>query len=137
MENKVPTDQAIAELQLFVEKYDGKVKKDYEIENDYPQVLEAVEKGLLSFDEDLKPTLRLKDPIKNTEGEVSVSEISFRTRIKPTQLSDIMKGLDIGKNQLEYSLRIHAYLTGQPKAMLDKFSKFDYKVIDQLSTVFM
>lgn len=138
MENKVEREIAIEEIQKFVEKHEGgKKKEDYQIENDYPQMLQAIEWGLLSFDDEMKPTLKLKDPVMTTDNEVAVDTITFRTRIKPTQLAEVMKGVDLAKNQLEYSLRCIAYLTGQAKAMLDKFSKFDYKVIDQISTVFL
>lgn len=137
MENKVTKEIAIKELQDFVEYHTDVKKPEDQIEDHYPQLVKAVELGLLSFDEKQKPTFKLKEPIKNDDGDISVEEITFRTRIKPTQLSDIMKGVDLTKNQIEYSLRAHAFLTGQAKAMLDKFSKFDYKVIDQISTVFL
>ena len=130
-------EQAIKEIQKFVQEHDSKKKEDYQIEDEYPHVVEAVTLGLLSFDKDLKPKFTLRNPILNEEKEIAVAEIEFRTRIKPQQLADIMKGLDIAKNQIEYTLRCLAYLTKQPKAMLDKFSKFDYKVIEQVSTVFL
>lgn len=134
---KVTKEIAIKEMQKFVEKYDDKQKEDYEIENDYPTAIEAITRGLLVFDNESNPTYTLKDPIRNSEGDIAVDKIDFRTRIKPQQLSDIMKGLDISKNQIEYTLRCLAYITKQPKAMLDKFEKFDYKVIEQVSTVFL
>lgn len=137
LNEKIPTEVAIKEIQDFVyENLDIK-KQDFEISQDYPQMLKAVEQGYLTFDENNHPTLVLKEPIKNAEGVISVSEIKFRNRIKPSQLKEIMKGLDIAKNQIEYLHRQLAYITFQPVAMLDKFSKFDYKVIDQIATVFL
>jgi hypothetical protein len=138
MENKVATEIAIREVRDFLETYEfGKRKEDWQIENDYPQIVRAIELGNLTFNEKKVPTFKLTEPITNDDGEVSVSEITFKTRIKPTTLADIMKGVDLSKNQLEYSLRCIAYLTGQAKGMLDKIGKFDYKVIDQVSTVFL
>ena len=136
-DEKVSKEIAIKEIQKFVLEHDGAKKEDWQIENDYPQMLQAVQEGNLVFNDKMIPKLTLKEAIMNTEGEESVSEIDFRTRIKPTQLAEIMKGVDLGKNQMEYSLRVISYLTKQPRAMLDKFGKFDYKVIDQISTVFM
>lgn len=135
--DKVSKEVSVQEIQKFVEKYDDKKKEDWEIEQDYPHVIEAIKSGHLVFDENSNPVYALRYPILNEDKEVAVSEIKFRTRIKPQQLSDIMKGLDISKNQIEYTLRCLAYLTFQPKAMLDKFEKFDYKVIEQISTVFL
>ena len=137
MDRKITKEQAIQEIQKFVEKYDDKKKLDWEVENDYPHVIEAIMLGLLYFDDSMKPSYVLKYPIKNEEGEDSITQIDFRTRIKPNDLANVMKGLDIAKNQIEYTLRCLSYITKQPKAMLDRFEKFDYKVIEQVSTVFL
>lgn len=137
MDKKVNKENAIKEIQAFVLKYDERSKEDWEIENDFAYLLDAVQDGNVVFDEDLKPKLTLKTPILNEDKEVSVSEIIFKTRIKPLDLANIMKGVDIAKNNVEYILRAQSYLIMQPKAMLDKFGKFDYKVIEQLSSVFM
>ena len=130
-------DLAIAELIKFVGKNEDRTPKDWEIEKDYPQALRAMQDGYLTFDEKMHPHYRLKYPILNDEKEVAVNTVEFRTRIKPQQLADIMKGLNIVQNQIEYTLRCLSYIIKQPKAMLDKFEKFDYRVIEQISTVFM
>jgi hypothetical protein len=130
-------EKAINEIIDFVEKNEDKKIKDWEAERDYPQVLQAMQEGLLIFDDNLLPTYTLKHPVKNAEGQVSISVINFKTRIKPQTLADIMKGLNIGQNQIEYTLRCLSYIIQQPKAMLDKFSKFDYKVMEQITTVFL
>lgn len=136
-EYAVSEEIAIQEMQDFVEKWDDKKKKDWEIQDLYPQVLIAIQEGLLVIGADKKPVFTLKYPIKTDEGNVALDVVTFRTRIRPQQLSDIMKGLDISKNQIEYTLRCFAFLTGQPISMLNKLEKFDYKVIDQISTVFL
>ena len=139
MENlkKVSKENSIIEVQNFIFKYDERKKEDWEVENDYPHLLDAVQEGLVVFDENSKPIQTLKTPIKNENDEVAVSEIEFRTRIKPNDLANIMKGVDISKNNVEYILRAQSYIIKQPKAMLDKFGKFDYKVIEQICSVFM
>ena len=139
MENlkKVSKENSIIEVQNFILKYDERKKEDWEVENDYPHLLDAVQEGLVVFDENSKPIQTLKTPIKNENDEVAVSEIEFRTRIKPNDLANIMKGVDISKNNVEYILRAQSYIIKQPKAMLDKFGKFDYKVIEQICSVFM
>lgn len=132
----VEKDVAISELQSLVEKWTYERPEEWKIEDDYPQVLKAVQKGLLVIDKDNNPVFTLAFPIKSDGGNFNVSEIKFRTRIKPSDLSNITKGLNVAKQQVEYTLRCLAYITGEPKAMLDKFDKFDYKVIEQISTVF-
>lgn len=127
---------AIKEIQEFVKKYNYQDKEDFEIEDDYPQMLMAIQKGLLKFDEDSKPKYTLAFPLSSDGGNFNVTEITFRTRIKPSDLSRIMKGIDASKQQFEYILRCLSYLTGEPKAVFDKIEKFDYKVIEQVATVF-
>ena len=133
----IPTDLAIKEIQDFVTKFDYKAKKDWEVKDDYPNMLQAVEEGLLSFDDKKKPTYKLRFPIKNDKKEIAIDTLNFRTRIRPQELSTVMRGLDISKNQIEYTLRCFAFLTGQPIAVIDKLEKFDYKVMEQVSTVFL
>lgn len=139
MENeiKVEKDVAVQEVQDFVKKFDSKEKKDWQIEQEYPDVLDAVQKGRLVFDSKGVPSLELSEPVFAENGEVALTKVDFKTRIKPSTLSDITKGLDIAKNQYEYSLRCMAYLTGLPKAMFDKLSKVDFKTVEQISSVFM
>lgn len=133
----MPKEVAVKELQGFVEKWDDRKKEDFEIESDYPHLIKAMQSGHLVIDENKKPVFTLKYPIKTDEGGDGLSVIDFRTRIKPDDLANITKGLDIGKNQVEYSLRCMAYLTKQPKGILNKLEKFDFKVVEQISTIFL
>lgn len=129
-------DVAINELESFINKYVKKPCAKEELEATYPDILDAIMDGYVTFDSELVPTLKLKDPIKNESGDVSVSEINFKTRIKPTALADLAKGLNPQKEVFMLQLRMTAYIVGQPVAMLDKFEKYDYDVISQIATVF-
>lgn len=137
MEEVIEKGIAIKEIQKFVEIHDDQKKPDYQIETDYPQAIKAVCLGLLTFDEHYNPKYKLKNPI-NENGDFPIKDINFRTRIKPTDLANIMKGVNIAQNQLEYTMRAFTYIARlESKAMLDLLSKFDYKVIEQISTVFL
>ena len=48
---KVSKEIAIKEIQKFVLEHDGAKKEDWQIENDYPQMLQAVQEGNLVFKE--------------------------------------------------------------------------------------
>lgn len=134
--DEIVLDVAIIEVKNFVEKWSFEEKEDYQIKDDYPQLLTAVCKGLLIFDKDNKPVYKLAYPVKTDSGSIAVEEVKFRTRIKPTDLANITKGLNVVKQQMDYTLRCLCYITGESATMLDKFHKFDYKVIEQVSTVF-
>lgn len=127
---------AVIEFQKFIKFWTHEETEDWKIEDEYPQVLKAMQKGLINIDKDSKIVYTLAFPINSEEGNFNLTEISFRTRIKPSDLSRITKGLNIVKQQVEYTHRCLAYVTGEPKPMLDRFDRFDYKVIEQISTVF-
>lgn len=134
--DKIAESVAIEEIKKFVDKYTYEEKSNDEIKEDYPQLLRAIKKGLLIFDEDSVPVYTLAFPLKNDEGEDSVKQVNFKTRIKPTDLARITKGLNVQKQQMQFSLKCLSHIIGEPIAMLDRFEKFDYKVIEQVSTVF-
>jgi len=135
-ENVVPKDVVLVELSKFVENWTFEKQEDYKLEESYPQVIVAMMKGLVVFDEKFKPTVTLLVPLTDQDDVAVVSHIEFRTRLKPTDLANITKGLDITKQQVEYTLRCLCYITKKERAYLDKFSKFDYKVIEQIASVF-
>lgn len=133
----ISKEVALEEVKNFILKIDESEISEDEIEESYPDVLKAVQSGNLVFDDNYKPTLTLKNPIKNDKGEDSVSVINFKTRIKPSEMKTVMAGVDMRKDKGEFILKATSFLTMQHKVMLDKFSKSDYRVIEQLCAVFM
>ena len=97
----------------------------------------AIMKGFLVFDENKIPTFSLKEPVKSESGEVVLESITFKTRIFPNEHIKISKGLNIQKQTMEYALRCTAHLAGLTStSYLNKLSKFDYTVVQQVGTVF-
>ena len=92
--------------------------------------------GYLSFDGTGIPVLKLKDPIKLEDGSVLHSEINFRTRIKPLTLANIAKGLNPQTEVFMLQLKMTSFIIDKDVEMLDNFSRYDWDVIQQVSTVF-
>jgi hypothetical protein len=138
MKNKevVSKEVALDDLELFINKFVKKPVAKSELEETYPDVLDAIVDGYLSFDESNLPRLKLKYPIKDEEGNIALSELSFRTRIKPTALASLAKGLNPQKEVFELQLRMTSFIIDQPVAMLDKFERYDYDVLNQVASVF-
>jgi hypothetical protein len=132
----VSKEVALEELERFVNKFVKKPVPSNELEDTYPDVLEAITDGFLSFDVESMPKLKLKFPIKDEEGNVAVSDITFRTRIKPTELAEIAKGLHPQKEVFMLQLKMTSHIIDQPVKMLDKFERYDYDVINQVASVF-
>jgi len=128
---------AVKELQKLILAFNFEKVEDYKILEDYPQVVTAIKKGLLVFDEkNLVPKYNLAFPVIKDSDETSVKVVNFRTRIKPLDMISITKGLNMAKQQQEYILICLSYLSGLSKGELNLIEKFDYKVIEQVSTIF-
>jgi hypothetical protein len=140
MKTVIEKEVAIVELGNLVNKY---VKKHVrtpatndDLEKGYPDVLDAIMDGFLSFDKDGLPVYKLSSPIKTDSGDVTLSEVTFKTRIKPLTLADLAKGLNPQTEVFTLQLRMTAYIIGEPLSMLDKFSAYDYDVISQVGSIF-
>lgn len=133
----ISREAAIEEFRDFLNAYTRrKTFSNEKIEEDYPDAIEAVQLGLLVFNEKKTPTFTLETPIKSEEGTVVLDKVVFRTRIKPSTKADLASGIDLRKDSVKFALNIAAYIVDQPRSMLDKFEPFDYDVIQQVGSVF-
>lgn len=133
---KVSEEVAVNDVLEFVSKYNKKVKDGDKVLDLYPDVVDAVRLGNLDLSKDL-PQLKLIDPIKNTDGDVVLDVVTFKTRMKPSDHRRVAKGIDVSKDQLLFGHRCIAFIIDQEVAMLDKIEKDDYRVCDQLSNLFI
>ena len=136
MSKKITKEVALDDLEKFVNAYSKKPVERNALEEGYPDVLDAIMEGNLTFDEQQVPKLKLSVPVKNEEGGISLSELDFKTRVKPTDKAALGKGLSNTTDILTYQLRVTAHIIGQPIAMLDRLSPYDYDVVSQVSAVF-
>ena len=132
----VNKEVALLDLDQLINKYVKKPVSKEELADTYPDILEAIMDGYLTLNDSCVPVLKLKDPIRNEAGDVSIPEINFRTRIKPTALADIAKGLNPQKEVFMLQLRMTAYIIDQPVQMLDRFERYDYDVISSVASIF-
>jgi len=132
----ISKEVALNDLEQFVNKFVKKPVAKEKLEETYPDVLDAIMDGYLSFDAGYLPTLKLKDPIKLEDGSILHSEINFRTRIKPLTLANIAKGLNPQTEVFMLQLKMTSFIIDKDLEMLDNFSRYDWDVIQQVSTVF-
>ena len=136
-EFKIAEEVAITELKEFIEYHlDEEIASD-QVAKDYANVLKAMQRGLLDIKDMDAPVLTLKKPTTFESGAVDQTKITFLTRIPKSKLASLSKGFDIIKNPIGFANVLTCYLIQQPAvAMLDKYSKVDMKVIDQLTGLF-
>lgn len=136
--NLMSEEQALQELTAFVNHHSLIEKSAEEVKEDLNIALIALQNGSLVIDQDFKPVLKLKQPIKTEEGNVDLDKIEFLTRVLPKDHIRLSKGLNLQKDQMEYMQKCIAHLSQLPVyGYLNKFCKFDYTVMQQISTVFM
>jgi hypothetical protein len=136
-EFKIAEEVAITELKTFIEYHLDDTIDESQVARDYKEVLKAMQRGLLDITDMDAPVLTLKKPITLDNGSVDQTKIVFLTRIPKSKLASLSKGFDIMKNPIGFANLLTAYLIQQPSvAMLDKYSKVDTKVIDQLTGLF-
>ena len=134
MRNVLNEEQARKELADFLNEYAEKEITADDVHEIAPLVLDALMAGNLVLDQ--KPRYTLLKPIKNDAGEITLSELEFKTRILPTTYAELGKGLDIQKEIMRFNLVCVAHIIGQPYKMLDKFSRKDYEFIQQFGMLF-
>lgn len=127
---------AIAEVTEFVNKFKFKPITEDALLKDFSEVIYAMQLGVLTFN-DLIPTLTLQEPIMTVAGNVHKDKVVFKTRILASEQEKLSRGMDLKNQMLLYLQKSQAYLIGEPVAMLDKFSRLDNKIIEQLTTLFM
>lgn len=136
--NIISEELAIQELTAFYNNHSLIEKEENEVKDELNIALIALKNGLLKFNSNYEPVYTLKTPLLNDNGDVTMSEISFKTRIFPKDHIALSKGLNVQRDSMEYMQKCIAHLANlATPAYLNKFSKFDYTVIQQISTVFM
>lgn len=133
----IPEDQAIAEIKEFIEFHLDEIIEPEQVAKDYKETVKALRRGLLNISDPNTPVLKLKNPVKYENGGVDMDSIVFLTRVHPLTVANLGKGIDFQKDALTFANKMTAYIIQQPSvAMLNKFSKIDYKVIQQLAGLF-
>ena len=136
----ISEDVALKEFTQFLSKYKkrefrkGTMTKD-RIFEDYPNVIDAIMDGLLTFKDNV-PVLTLREPIDAGDDDFALREITFRTRIRPSDQARIMDGLNLQTQQAKYVIKFLAYVTGLAQGEIDLLDKEDYDTINQLASVF-
>lgn len=133
----ISEDVAVNEVLDFINSYSRKPIDASVAKEKHELLVEAVMSGNLVFDENKKPVYTLVYPITSESKEIVRSTVEFKTRIKPTTRADLAKGIDLQKDQANFSLKVISYIIGSTVKELDLFEPIDYDVISEISAVFM
>lgn len=136
----ISTEMAVEELTVFLKKHKkkdfkrGRISED-DIKKDYIDAIEAIEDGFLVF-KNGNPVYRLQEPLVNSEGATILKEVVFRSRVKQADKMMVMNGLNVSEESGTYLLKLMALGTQISIAEIKQLEKDDYKVLDQINSVF-
>ncbi len=134
---KIAEELAVDEVLGFAENFVIAPITAAQVLDRYPQVVLAVQMGLLVFNGKIA-TLTLLDPLLNTDGGVYLSEVTcIKPRVTYLDRKDLSKGLDPDKDVMEIAMKIVSFVIGKVLAEVNKLGKFDYTTLEQLATLFV
>lgn len=135
-ENVISEDVALNDLELFINEWVDKPEPKDKLIESYPMIFDALMSGNLVIENNI-PTYKMVAPVKNDKGEVSISELTFKTRISPINQANLAKGLEIRTDESNYALNCLCYIIGKTKQEVDHFRQKDFGTIREISSLFM
>lgn len=140
---KVSNEIAVKEVTDFLRKHKekefkrGKMTEDVILE-DYIDVIEAVEDGLITFDDHGKPVYTLKKPLYADAKDKSlvIDKVTFRARIKESDKNMLMDNLDVKKQMGTYTIKYISFMTQLSMTEVKELENDDFDVLNQICSVF-
>ena len=141
--SKVSKEVAFKDVKSYLEKhlkkeFRRKQMPDSKIYDEYEDMIEAVEDGLLIIDSKGKVEYTLRYPLftDKEDAGLAIKKVNIRGRIKAADKHLLMDGLDVQKKLGTYTLKIIAYITEVQLADVKQLEKEDFDTINQLCSVF-
>jgi hypothetical protein len=133
MNDKVNPEIAKAEVEKWLDYKKVSQNKKESYADNIKALEEAIVEGYLSLDDNFNFVQQLKFPI---ESEVSTSVLTFKPRLKESQVSLHLTGVKIG----DFDGRLYAYvaaLTGKPKDLIKALDTEDYSIGKNIAFFFI
>lgn len=146
--SKVNNKVAFEDVKKYLQKH---LKKEFrrgqmtdsKIEDEYFDMIEAVEDGLLVFDKQGKAVYELREKLdKDADGnklensDLIITKVNLRGRVKAADKHILMDGLNVQKQLGTYTLKIISHITGLSVVDIKRLEKDDFDVLNQLCSVF-
>lgn len=138
MQVKIEKELAQQEVNEWLDYKRIKPNKREASEDAIEALVEAVQYGDLSIDEDKVMTHKLIFPLTNEQGEETVKELKYQPRVSTgaiTQKTGAVKG-----KALDYNTIITAYvsaLTDKPLALIERLDTEDRKISQAIVSFFL
>jgi hypothetical protein len=101
-------------------------------------LIDAVQYGVISINhESMVITHTLNFPIKDTDGEVSLSELVFKPRTDVSEIKLRTKGLDPSDDGTGRLSAVAAALTGKAVGLIEKLDTEDTTIVQAIAIFFI
>lgn len=131
--SKVDIEVAEHDFQRFVEALKINELKLKKLEEEKDAVIELIEYGYISVDEEGKITYKLIEPVEYESGKEALSSLTFGLR--RVTVGEMEKQM-VGKNDIEKTRRMFGYLTKQNSALFKKMGD-DFMNISHIAAFFL
>jgi hypothetical protein len=135
-ENKLNYDTAQQEIADWLEFKHISPRKREENADMEEILIDNMQMGFLTKNEDYSLTYKLKEPVQTDEGEIRLSELTFKPRIRVSELNKRLKGVkvnDAEKRQLAYI----AAVTGESTGILGQMFSEDFECCAAIVNYFL
>jgi hypothetical protein len=131
---KVDRETAEKDLNVFIEALRVIANKLSKLEDEKESVLQLIESGNITISESGEITYELIDPIKSESNETILSKLIFKPR--RVRVDDIEKRM-IGKNDIEKTRNMFAFLTAENSGYFSKMDSDDFINISSIAAFFL
>lgn len=131
--SKVDIEVAEQDFQVFVDALKINELKLKKLEDEKDSVIELIEYGYASVDEDGRITYKLVEPVTFESGNEALSELTFGLR--RITVGEMEKQM-VGKNDIEKTRRMFGYLTKQNSALFKKMGD-DFMNVSNIAAFFL
>jgi hypothetical protein len=131
---KVDRETAEKDLNVFIEALRVNANKLSKLEDEKESVLQLIESGNITISESGEITYELIDPIKSESNETILSKLIFKPR--RVRVDDIEKRM-IGKNDIEKTRNMFAFLTAENSGYFSKMDSDDFINISSIAAFFL
>lgn len=129
----VDRETAERDFLTFIEALKIKPRKLEKLEEEKEEVLKGIEYGNIKISEDGVATYVLDEPLEFDNGD-KITELTFvNRRITVGEMESKM----IGKNDIEKTRRMFAYLTKQNSGIYTKMQADDFMLVSQIAAFFL
>ena len=143
MEKQVSEEVAFEDVKSYLKKHLRKEFRrgqmsDDKIKEEYFDLIEAVQDGLLTLDDKGKAVYRLRDPLYTDKEnkDLAITEIQIRNRVRAADKNLLMDGINPQKQLGTYTVKIISYITQMDIRDVKELSKDDFDVLNALCSVF-